>query len=126
MDVIGYADRLVVAPGETIRFHVSCESPRYEARLVRLVHGDESPAGPGYREDELDSALDGEYPGRVQGFPSGSYVRVEDAPALHPRRSFAVEAWVWPTTPGSRRQGLVTKGDVGLFLGEAGDLELQV
>src|SRR5881409_506920 len=121
MDVIGYADRLTVAPGETIRFHVSCESARYEAKLVRLIHGDENPAGPGFKEEELESALDGGYPGRVQGFPSGSYVRVEDAQALHPARAFTVEAWIWPTTPGIRRQGLITKGGVGLFLGEAGD-----
>src|SRR4051812_28420209 len=110
MDVIGYADRLSVAPGETIRLHASCESPRYEARLVRLVHGDENPAGPGFKEEELASAFDGEHPGRVQGFPSGSYVRVEDAPAMHPARSFEVEAWIWPTTPERGRQGLVTKG----------------
>src|SRR3954453_13787334 len=104
MDVVGYADRLSVAPGETIRFHVSCESPRYGAKLVRLIHGDENPAGPGFKEEDVESALDGEYPGRVQGFPSGSYVRVEDVPALRPGGSFELEAWIYPTTPALGRQ----------------------
>ena len=37
----GYADRLSVAPGETIEFKVSCDEPgSYRADLVRLIHGD--------------------------------------------------------------------------------------
>src|SRR5918912_4436506 len=35
--LLGYADRLSVAPGETIQFMLSAEVPRYRASLVRLI-----------------------------------------------------------------------------------------
>jgi hypothetical protein len=57
---------LSVAPGETIRFMVSAEVPRYRASLVRLIVGDEHPSGPGYRESAVASAIDGEHDGRRQ------------------------------------------------------------
>ena len=50
----GYSDRLSVAPGETIEFKVSCEEAApYRADLVRMIHGDTNPAGPGFREEEV-------------------------------------------------------------------------
>ncbi len=76
MDIVGYADRLTVAPGETIRFMVSTARPRYEASIVRLIHGDPNPAGPGVKEQPLPSAVDGTYPGREQRYHRGSYVLV--------------------------------------------------
>ena len=48
--IVGYADHLRVQPGETIRFMVSSEVPRYRADIVRLIHGDANPAGPGIKE----------------------------------------------------------------------------
>jgi N,N-dimethylformamidase len=50
MDIVGYSDRLVVAPGETVRFMVSSRAPRYDAALVRLIHGNPDPNGPGFKE----------------------------------------------------------------------------
>ena len=49
--IVGYADHLRVQPGETIRFMVSSEVPRYRADIVRLIHGDANPTGPGIKED---------------------------------------------------------------------------
>jgi len=47
----GYADRLSVAPGETIEFKVSCDEPgSYRADLVRLIHGDRTPPAPASRK----------------------------------------------------------------------------
>ena len=37
MGVVGYADRMSVAPGETIRFMVSSQLPTYRAEIVRLI-----------------------------------------------------------------------------------------
>ena len=46
--ILAYADRLSVAPDETIRFMVSCDNiEKYDAELVRVVQGDTNPAGPG-------------------------------------------------------------------------------
>jgi N,N-dimethylformamidase len=41
--ILGYCDKLSVAPGETVRFMVSCEAERYRAEIVRIVHGDANP-----------------------------------------------------------------------------------
>ena len=82
MNLVGYTDRLSAAPGDTVRFMVSSEHPRFRADLVRLIHGDESPAGPGYREREVPSAMNGDYPGRSKPIHSGSYVYVPGHPAL--------------------------------------------
>ena len=59
MLVVGYSDRFTVAHGETIRFMVSCEQPRYEAKVVRLRHGDLHPEGPGFKAEETASSVDG-------------------------------------------------------------------
>jgi N,N-dimethylformamidase len=43
-EIWGYADRLSVAPGETIEFKVSCaHEGTYRADIVRLVNGDTTP-----------------------------------------------------------------------------------
>jgi len=48
----GYSDRISVAPGEQIQFMVSCEgAATYQADIVRLIHGDTNPAGPGFKEE---------------------------------------------------------------------------
>jgi N,N-dimethylformamidase len=98
-DLLGYADRFSVAPGETIRFMVSAEVPHYRAGLVRLIVGDENPVGPGYREAAVPSAMDGVYPGRRQPLTAGAYIRVPARAVLDLSDGFALQAWLWPTTP---------------------------
>jgi N,N-dimethylformamidase len=129
MPIVGYGDRLSVCPGETIAFKVSTVAPSYSAALVRLIHGDENPAGPGFKEARLDSTFAGEYPGVVQRYPSGSYVEVPDHGRLA-LGSFTLQAWVLPTLAGPDAQGLITRwsadgGGFGLFLGDDGALELR-
>src|SRR6266852_497157 len=97
--LMGYADRLSVQAGDTIRFMVSCEASSFDARLVRLIHGDNNPAGPGYREEEPSSPADGTYPGKRQIIAAGSYVRVPGGGALDLTNGLTVQAWIWPTTP---------------------------
>ena len=109
MNLVGYTDRLSAAPGDTVRFMVSSQHPRYRADLVRLIHGDESPAGPGFKERDVPSAMNGEYPGRSKPIHSGSYVHVPSHPALDALASFTVTAWVFPTTPTAGLQGLITR-----------------
>src|SRR5579859_4552713 len=97
--LLGYADRFSVEPGETIRFMVSCAAPSFGARLVRLIHGDNNPAGPGYREEAVPSPADGTYQGQAQIIAAGSYARVPLASPLDLAHGLTVQAWVWPTTP---------------------------
>ena len=104
----GYADRLSVAPGEPIEFKVSCEEQgSYHADIVRLVHGDTNPAGPGFKEELLETEVSGERPGRFQPTDAGSCVVVDDASALAIDGAFTLHAFVWPTTPAKPDQGVL-------------------
>ena len=131
MGIVGYADGMSVAPGETIRFMVSSGLPTYRAEIVRLIHGDANPNGPGIKEELIETPANGDYPGRRQELPLGSYVTVPDAAALRLGGSFTVTAWVAPTRPGvvgwvgePGAQGVVTKWAAdrgyGLMIDEQG------
>lgn len=45
--VVGYADPFVARQGDQVAFMVSCEDRTYTATIVRLLHGDTNPDGPG-------------------------------------------------------------------------------
>ena len=130
--IIGYPDRFSVQPGETIRFMVSCELPAYRAEIVRLIHGDSNPAGPGFKEEPVQTSIGGEYRGRRQEIHAGSYVVVPDSPVMEPVDDLTIQAWIFPTTPEKGLQGIVTKwssadgAGYGLFIGDGGDLEFRV
>ena len=109
MEVVGYTDRWSVQPGQMLRFMVSCEQPRYHARLLRLIHGDDNPSGPGFKARNVPSTIDGDYRGRRQSIRKGSYIEVPHHPRLHVSGAFTLLAWIYPTTPGGGTQGLLTK-----------------
>jgi len=56
--IFGYADPLNPKAGDKVDFMISVEG-RYkvEAKLVRLIHGDENPIGPGFIEEEIEIEL---------------------------------------------------------------------
>jgi N,N-dimethylformamidase len=114
--IVGYTDPWSVAPGEELRVMVSTGSPSFRASLRRL-------AGVG-GEGAIESAFDGEYPGREQPLVPGSYAAVEHAPPLVSGAGFSLEAWVWPTAPGGTVQVVAGQhdGERGYALGldEAG------
>lgn len=115
--IVGYADTLRVAPGESIRFMVSAAGGEtYRADLVRLVHagcvlsGEDPPDGiPGYELDlePVASAFDGEYPARHQRTSPGSYIFVPASDVLAGLESFSFEVFIWATTPSKGRQAIV-------------------
>ena len=132
MKIVGYGDRLSAQPGETVRFMVSCQLPRYQADIVRLIHGDENPQGPGFKEELVSTPVNGEYPGREQKLKLGSHVEVPDNALLTPSGSFTLQCWIYPTTPQSGVQGIVTKWSAGegkgygLFVNTEGVLSLWI
>jgi N,N-dimethylformamidase len=129
LQLLGYTDRLSVAPGQTIRFMVSCDRPEYDAQLVRLIHGDVNPDGPGFKQVLVPSAIDGRYAGRHQPIRSGSYVEIPLPPgAIGASLDFSI--YLMPTNPGAREQVIASIDDPsggsgwGLVLTEAGAVEL--
>jgi N,N-dimethylformamidase len=139
--ITGYSDRYSACPGETIQFYVNSEkAERYDAHLVRVIHGDTNPEGPGFKEEEIAAACNQTYAGRQQKIHGGSYVIVPGSAALN-MASFTVQAFIFPTTPGpgphgychdKGMQGIVTKWHAGkqtgygLFVDEAGCLVLMI
>ncbi len=130
----GYANRFSVKPGEEIEFMVSAEGTESaDVQLVQLIHGDETPGGPGFIEKEVAGPIDGRHGVRQQFTQAGNFARVED-----PGNRFALDgdfslwAVVWPTTPHKGRQGILTRWsiekDLGYALGinDSGSLEFWV
>ena len=111
----GYADRLSVRPGETIRFHLSnATGADVEAKLARVVCADANPAGPGILLEPVEST-----PVRCGDAPAqralqGSYARIEDAGPCFGAESFSVTCLVYPTRLASGRQAIASR------IGEAG------
>jgi N,N-dimethylformamidase len=103
--MLGYADRISVAPGDSIDFMVSCDGvEQYRSDLVRLRCGDLHPQGRGLLEEVVPSEMSGEYDGREQPIHVGSYAVVDDSTSLIGLESFSLQAWIWPTAPGRGKQ----------------------
>ena len=111
--IAGYSDEISVAPGERIRFMVSCEPgiDRYQAEIVRLISGDRQPDGPGYIDEVLPTTISGDYPGRTQETYCGSYAVVSDGPAFDGLANLSLQATIFPTLPALRRACLISKID---------------
>ena len=128
--LMGYADRLSVQPGQLVRFMVSCDFAEYRADIVRLIHGDINPKGPGFKEELIHTRVSGEYPGRRQDLRAGSHVTVPDSPSLRLTGSLTLQAWIASSTPQKGVQGIITKwspadrSGYGLFLDQDGSLSL--
>ncbi len=137
MRLTGYADLFGVNPGKTIKFYVNCDGPKaYDVQIVKMIHGDTNPRGPGHIEEAVDAACNGSKPGRKQIIYSGSYGYVEDKPNLQ-LQSFTLQCWIWPTTPKTHpnywkhgAQGLLAKWcddqGFGLFINAEGCAELRI
>jgi len=77
LKITGYPDRIYARPGDIVKFMVSCETPlTYRCDLVRIICGDDNPEGPGYKEEEIASDINGDYQGRKQYIFAGSHVAV--------------------------------------------------
>jgi N,N-dimethylformamidase len=99
MRLTGYASKWSVAQGDDVDFFVSCDGvSSYRAEVVRLIHGDTHPSGPGAKEEAVDAPVNGTYPGRRQHIHAGSYGIVLDRRPLRVD-SFTMQCWIWPTMP---------------------------
>ncbi|MBR1165106.1 LamG domain-containing protein [Bradyrhizobium elkanii] len=133
--LFGYSDKLSVKPGDLLQFYVNAEgADRAEARLVRLIHGDQHPSGPGFMEEEINCEANGTWRVEKQFTQLGSFLEVADpARRLALESSLTVFAFICPTRPQAGwRQSLISRWDnkegCGFFLGisESGRLEFTV
>jgi N,N-dimethylformamidase len=106
-ELTGYADRWSVRQGETIRFMVSSAGGKdFALRFVRHLCSDPNPAGPGYAELPMPSAVDGVFGGKEQTACLGSFGHVASLP-VDLRDGVRLSATLWPTTPRQGRQGVL-------------------
>ena len=130
----GYCDRFSARPGERLDIMVSAEGTnRAELQLVRLVHGDENPEGPGFIEREVAAPVNGTHAVAKQYTQLGSFVRVTDPESrLAVGGPFTLWAYIWARTPAKGRQGLLTRwqdadsSGYALEIGEDGALAFGV
>jgi N,N-dimethylformamidase len=102
--VLGYADEISVRPGRELTFRVSgVGAETVDAHLVRLRHGDTHPDGPGFRETELDSPVNGTYPLLDQPSHVGSYGRIPGARTFLGDGSVTLFAFVQPMADTGRQ-----------------------
>ena len=117
--ILSYSDVFSVRPGGSIEFKVSAEGAApYHAEIVRLRCGDGTPEGPAFHESSLDTPVSGDYPARVQTIDIGSYVEVGDLGSIA-EGGFALQARIWPTTPGKAPQALIADWDANAPRGYA-------
>jgi N,N-dimethylformamidase len=130
----GYCDRISVKSQDKIQFMVSAQGiSDVDAQLVRLIHGDEHPQGPGFKEELQAAPINKRYAVRKQFTQVGSFARVADAKGmLAPTGAFSIFAFIWPTTPLMHRQGILTRWDAskqrgyGLGISADGFLEFWI
>lgn len=118
--IVGYTDRISVAPGGVIRVMVSSDSESYTASVVRL-------GGP--QPKAVDVVGTGTFFCRQQPIHTGSYIFVPHSHLFDSPAALTAQAWIFPTLPRAGRvQGLVTRWSPvassgwGLFLDETGRL----
>jgi len=109
MKVVGYSNKLTVHQGEKIKFMVSSKLPKYKVDIVRLLHGDVNPKGPGFKEKIIETKVNGYYKGKIKTFNHGSYVKVSDNSLLNNMKSFSIQVWIFPTSTKSGNQFIVSK-----------------
>jgi N,N-dimethylformamidase len=131
--LLAYADPISAVPGDTVRFHVSCEgAAAYRCDIVRLLAPEAGPEAPPYREEVYDCDLNGVHPGRAQPIVIGSFVEVPGSALVNELQGLSVVAHVWPTLPGDGAQALIGNWDdeaetgFALYLDEDGCLALRI
>jgi N,N-dimethylformamidase beta subunit-like, C-terminal/Concanavalin A-like lectin/glucanases superfamily len=133
--IFGYSDPLAARAGSAVNFMISAEgATKVSAQLVRLIHGDEHPDGPGFVEEEVASDIPAEIEATRQYTQIGSFAEVADPDGkLAAPGTFSVHAFIYPSLPGhGRRQAILGAWSVndskgyGLGITPEGHLEFWV
>ena len=109
LSLTGYADRLSVRPGETIRFHVAnATGAGVEAKLVRVVCADANPVGPGVLVEPVASLPVAVAAAGKERVPRGSYAHIKGAQRCFGAGGFSITCLVHPTRLSGARQALAS------------------
>lgn len=128
LEITGYSSKISTRPGDTLEIKVSCEAGarEFKAELIRIICGDDSPSGPGYKVENIPHPACKPYPGRKQPIRSGSSVALPENKKLENLGSFTLQALVFPTTPGRGVQGILGTTGMRLVLDGKGAVALEL
>lgn len=109
--ITGYTDTISVAPGEEVEFKVSVDNAsKAQVDIVRIIHGDEHPDGPGFMEEVVPTNCSGEQQVTKQFVDVGNAVVFEDREGLlNLDGAFTLWSYIFPTTPDKGRQVILGK-----------------
>jgi N,N-dimethylformamidase len=115
----GYFEEPAVTGGETAELKLSGDGPA-ELEVVRMIHGDPNPDGPGVKSEPAGWEGPRELSLGPQVLDLGSYIEIPDAPWLAIGRSMTLGLWIYPTRLTGDWQAIAAKwapGDIafGLF-----------
>ncbi|MDT8857078.1 N,N-dimethylformamidase [Paracoccaceae bacterium Fryx2] len=123
LPVVGYTDRLSLAPGESLDVMVSSfGAATYTADLRRIIQGDTNPEGPGYKDQAIALDLGGERVAVAKPFTPGSCVVVPGQGVLSRLGTCTLAAVILPTRLGGLRRILALPGCAELCLDDQGHL----
>ncbi|MCH2347975.1 MAG: LamG domain-containing protein, partial [Pseudomonadales bacterium] len=129
-ELIGYATPMVVHPGDAVSFRISTEADEYEANLVRLIHGDNNPEGPGFKSETIDG-FGQILKGRQQNTYPGSFLFIKSGINVSISDEFTVQAWIRATKPKQENyQGILAQNSdssgFGLYVDSNGGIALRL
>lgn len=111
ISLTGYTDQVSVRPGQQVDIKISAENTTSaQVEIVRLLHGDEHPDGPGFIEEVVASDVSGEHAVQRQFVDAGNAVVFADPDGrLALTGAMTLVALVYPTTPAKGRQVIMGK-----------------
>ena len=131
MNLIGYPAELIYRPGDCARFMVSAEgNVTFDAQIVRVICGDATEGGPGFKEEAVPGVAQQGIAGKKQVTEVGSYFRVPGHPSMEAAEVGFIFN-IFATTPTKGPQILVARWESGrkqgfrLLLTKKGILRLE-
>lgn len=132
-NILAYTDRISAYAGDNVAVKASCRDiQHYRAALIRIIHGDINPEGPGYQEEVIDPDVGGPFAARYQPIYTGSYGVIESPPLYHTHQALSIQMLIWPTLPAQGEQTLlsqwnpVTNDGFRLYLDSQGSLAFEI
>ena len=119
--LFGYSHPFAGQAGKPVDFMISAEGTReVDVELVRLVHGDFNPKGPGFIEEIVESDIPAKLAVKRQYTQNGSFAFVEDPEELlTPKGAFTVHAFIRPSLLKGVRQTILGRWSVNQSKGYA-------
>jgi N,N-dimethylformamidase len=131
--IVGYSDQISIQPLEKINFMVSCESQIkiIYSKIVKLIHGDCNPSGPGYKDEQVKSYGKKKHKARHQRINSGSCILIPIVKKINLSKDFSFTSFIFPTLDNKNNQSIIasnylSKENFNLFINDKFSLQLNI